>query len=155
MRTPKITATYRNNYRPELTRCPHCHWKLKRWSTLWRKFLSTLAGRIQVLSQCYHCANLNCPAPEAVYRSTEAETLSVPGCSYGIEVIFEVGYQRFWLQRTVQEIHGSLKERVPLSERHVLNLLADFLALVRSGQPAKVAQLHPQWQKLGSLVLST
>jgi hypothetical protein len=22
-------------YRPELTRCPHCHWKVKRGSKLW------------------------------------------------------------------------------------------------------------------------
>ncbi|OGV97534.1 hypothetical protein A2W24_04135 [Microgenomates group bacterium RBG_16_45_19] len=141
-------------YRSELKRCPHCHWKLKRWATLWRKYLSTLAGRFHVFSQGYRCANSDCPEPEAIYRSTEAETLSVPGCSYGIEVIVEVGYQRFWLQRTIQEIHGLLKERVLISERQILNLLAHFLALVRAGQPAKVAQLRAHWQKLGGLVLS-
>jgi hypothetical protein len=80
--------------------------------------------------------------------------LSLPGGSYGIEVIIEVGYQRFWLQRTVQEIHRSLQARVPISERHVLNLLADFLALIRAAQATKVTQLRPRWQKLGGLILS-
>jgi hypothetical protein len=155
MRTAKNNSNLpKRYYRPELNRCPHCQWKLKRWSPLWRKYVATLAGRFHVFSQGYRCANPDCPEPEAIYRSTEAETLSVPGCSYGIDVIVEVGYQRFWLQRTVQEIHGLLKERVPLSERQVLNLLANFLALVRAAQPAKVVQLRPQWQKLGGLVLS-
>jgi hypothetical protein len=155
MRTTKANRNLpKQYYRPNLKRCPHCQWKLKRWSTLWRKYVATLAGRFHIFSQGYRCANPDCPEPEAIYRSPEAETLSVPGCSYGIDVIVEVGYQRFWLQRTVQEIHSSLKVRVPLSERHVLNLLADFLALVRAGQPAKVAQLRSRWQTLGGLVLS-
>jgi hypothetical protein len=35
-----------------------------------------------------------------------------------------------------------------------LNLLANFLALLRAAQPSKVAKLHAQWQALGGLVLS-
>jgi hypothetical protein len=113
-----------------------------------------LEGRFHVFSQGYHCPNPECPKPQTVYRSAEAETLSVPKCSYGIDVMVEVGYQRFWLQRTIQEIHRSLKEHVSISERQVLNLLANFLALLRAAQPAKVAELQTQWQKLGGLVLS-
>jgi hypothetical protein len=116
--------------------------------------LTTLEGRFHVFSQGYRCPNPECPEPQPVYCSAEAGTLSVPKCSYGIDVIVEVGYRRFWLQRTIQEIHRSLKERVPISERQVLNLLANFLALLRAAQPAKVAKLHAQWQKLGGLVLS-
>lgn len=155
MRTAKDNSNLpKRYYRPELKRCPHCQRKLTRWSTLWSKYLSTLAGRFHVFSQGYRCPNPECAKPQAVYRSAEAETLSVPNCSYGIDVIVEVGYQRFWLQRTVQEIHTVLKERTPISERQILNLLANFLALLRAGQPAKVAKLHAQWQKLGGLVLS-
>ena len=155
MRTAKNNSNLpKQYYRPELKRCPHCQWKLKRWYTLWSKYLTTLTGRFQVFSQGYRCSNPECPEPETVYRSAEAETLSVPKCSYGIDVIVEVGYQRFWLQRTVQEIHTSLKERVSISERQVLHLLANFLALLRAAQPAKVARLHPQWQKLDGLVVS-
>jgi hypothetical protein len=155
MRTAKDTRNLpKQYYRPDLKRCPHCQGKLKRWFTLWRKYLFTLTGRFHIFSQGYRCSNPGCPKPETIYRSGEAETLSVPRCSYGVDVIVEVGYQRFWLQRTIPEIHSSLKERVPLSERQVLNLLADFLALVRAAQPAKVAQLRDQWQKLGGLVFS-
>lgn len=155
MRTAKDNRNLpKQYYRPDLKRCPYCQGKLKRCYTLWRKYLVTLKGRFHIFSQGYRCSNAACPKPETIYRSGEAETLSVPGCSYGLDVIVEVGYQRFWLQRTIPEMHSSLTERVALSERQVLNLLADFLALVRAAQPAKVAQLREQWQKLGGLVLS-
>ncbi len=80
--------------------------------------------------------------------------LSVPECSYRIDVIVEVGYQRFWQRRTVQEIHAILKECVAISERQILNLLANFLGLLRAGQAAKIAGLGPEWQELGGMTLA-
>jgi hypothetical protein len=155
MRTVKDNSNLpKRYYRPEQERCPHCQWKLKRCYTLWSKYLTTLEGRLHVFSQGYRCSNPECPEPQTIYRSAEAETLSVPECSYGMDVMVEVGYQRFWLRRTIQEIHRSLEERIPISERQVLNLLANFLALLRAAQPAKVAKLHARWQELGGLVLS-
>lgn len=155
MRTAKDTTNVpKRYYRPEVKRCPHCQWKLKRWYKLWHRYLITMTEQYYVVSHGYHCSNPQCPEPTIVYRSQEAEELSVPGCSYGVDVIVEVGYQRFWLQRTVQEIHTALKEQVSISERQVLHLLANFLALLRAAQPAKVGRLHPQWQKLGGLVVS-
>ncbi len=102
MRTAKDNSTLSNRYyRPEQTRCPHCQWKLKRCHTVWRKYLNSLSGRTQIFSQGYHCQNPACPEPAVVYRSAEAERLSVPHCGYGLDVIVEVGYQRFWSQRTL------------------------------------------------------
>lgn len=155
MRTTKDkTNVPKRYYRPELKHCPYCQWKLKRGSKLWHKYLITLTGRFYVLSFGYHCSNPDCPQPNVVYRSTEAERLSLPECSYGRDVIVEVGYQRFWLHQTVAEIHRTLKACLPISERQILNLLANFLALLRAGQPAKIAQLHEQWRALGGLILS-
>ena len=155
MRTAKDNTTLpKQYYRPPMQRCPHCHWKLKRWCTLWSKYLVTLDGRVHVFSQGYRCSNPACPRPEAVYRSAEALALSLPECSFGVDVVVEAGYQRFWMRRTVLEIHALLKERFPVSERQVLNLLVNFLALLRAAQPAKVTSLLPQWKELGGLILS-
>jgi len=155
MRTIKDqTGIPKRYYRPEIRRCPHCQWKLKRRHKLWHKYLNTLAGRFYVISQGYRCSNPACSAAQVTYRSIAAEMLSVPECSYGIDVMVEVGYQRFWQHRTVQEIHASLRERVAISERQILNLLANFLALLRAGQTAKIAALGSQWQALGGLVLA-
>jgi len=155
MRTAKDNANVpKRYYRPEMKRCPHCQGKLKRGHKLWHKYLVTMTGRFYVISHGYRCSNPDCPEASVVYASQEAEALSLPGCSYGLDVIVEVGYQRFWQQRTVSEIHGHLKKDIPISERQVLNLLANFLALLRAGQETKVAELHPYWHKLGGLVLS-
>jgi len=155
MRTAKDNRNLpKQYYRPERNRCPECHWKLKRCYTLWHKCLSTLAGRVHIFSQGYRCGNPACPKPEVIYRSAEAESLSVPECSYGLDVIVEIGYQRFWFQRTVQEIQQALQAHLSISERQILNLLAHFLALLRAAQTAKIAKLQSDWQKLGGLVLS-
>jgi hypothetical protein len=155
MRTAKDKTNFpKRYYRPEMKRCPHCQWKLKRGSKLWHKYLVTLTGQFYVISFGYHCSNPDCPEPAVVYHSGAAEGLSLPGCSYGVDVIVEVGYQRFWLHRTVAEIHRSLKGCLPISERQILNLLTNFLALLRAGQPAKVAQLQQQWQEGDGLILS-
>jgi len=155
MRTAKNNQNVKTvYYRPDKKCCPYCQWKLKRRHTLWHKYLSTLEGRIHVFSQGYRCSNPDCSEPQKNYRSNEAEMLSVPECSYGIDVIVEVGYQRFWQRRTVQEIHSSLKRCVAISERQILNLLANFLVLLRAGQAAKIARLDPQWQDLGGMTLA-
>jgi hypothetical protein len=155
MRTAKDkTNLPKRYYRPEIKRCPHCQRKLKRGYKLWHKYLNTMTGRLYVTSYGYRCSNPECPEAGEVYHSKEAEALSVPGCSYGLDVIVEVGHQRFWQQRTTSEIHTALKERVAISERQVLNLLVHFLALLRAAQPMQVAALHRQWQKLGGLVLA-
>jgi hypothetical protein len=62
-------------YRPEQEQCPHCQWKMKRRYTLWSKYVTTLEGRLHVLSQGYRCSNPECPEPQTFYRSAEAETL--------------------------------------------------------------------------------
>ena len=88
MRTVKDNSNLsKRYYRPEQERCPHCQLKLKRCYTLWSKYLTTLEGRLHVLSQGYRCSNPECPEPQTIYRSAEAETLSVPECSYGMDVM--------------------------------------------------------------------
>jgi hypothetical protein len=55
-------------------------------------------------------------------------------------LIVKVGYRRFWQHRTVYELHDWLTQSLHLqiSERQVLNLIGDFLALLRAGQEARV-----------------
>ena len=103
-----------------------------------------LAGPVYVTSWGYGCLNPDCPEAEQVYRSDEAERLHLKKRQFGREVIVQVGYHRFWYHQTMYEIHDWLTEDlgVTISPRQVLNLIADFLALLRAAQPAKVrAQL--------------
>jgi len=133
-------------YRPEQQVCPTCgHW-LKRHDIYWRKELIFLSGTEQVTSHSYICENGCCPTAEQRYYSAEAERLHLKHRRYSREVVIHVGYRRFWFHQTIYELHDWLTNDLSLviTERQVLNLIADFLALLKAGQPVKVAQMLPK-----------
>lgn len=103
-----------------------------------------------VTSWAYRCPNPTCPGWPQVYASAEAETLHLKHRRYSRELIVNLGYRRFWQHQTIYELHQWLTEDlgVALTLRHVLNLLADFLALLRAAQPAKIRQKLKQLKEL-------
>ena len=134
----------RRSYRPKQRLCPICHSVLKRSHILWRKRLIFLTGPVDVTSRAYRCPDTTCAGANEEHSSEEAETLHLKHRRFGRDVIVHVGYRRFWYHQTMYEIHDWLTQDLGLtiSERQVLNLIADFLALLRAAQPAKVrAQL--------------
>ena len=88
----------------------------------------------------YRCPSPGCLESEVVHRSAEAEGLHLRKKQFGRDVIVQIGYRRFWYHQTMYEIYEWLTQDLglPISDRQVLNLIADFLALLRAAQPAKV-----------------
>lgn len=128
------------SYRPKRRYCPVCHSILKRSHILWRKRLMLLTGPMDVTSWAYRCSDATCAGASETYASEEAEMLHLKHRRLGRDVVVYVGYHRFWYHRTMYEIHEWLTQDLGLSvsERQVLNLITDFLALLRAAQPAKV-----------------
>ena len=153
MRKAKDNENILNRYyRPAITTCPRCHAPLYRRWTLWDKYLIMLAGRVHVFSLGYSCSRRRCS--RAIYRSDEAEHLSPKGSSFGFDVITQIGWWRFWDHRTLDEIVALLNaKRLPVLRRHILNLIGDFLALLRAAQPAKI-ESHRAYFKRYGLVIS-
>lgn len=134
----------KRSYRPEQRHCPMCRSVLKRSHILWRKRLIFLTGPVDVTSWVYRCSDMTCAGVNEKYSSEKAEILHLKHRRFGRDVIVHVGYRRFWYHQTMYEIHDWLTQDLGLtvSERQVLNLIIDFLALLRAAQPAKVrAQL--------------
>ena len=129
-------------YRPEQRLCPVCRSVLKRSHILWHKRLIFLTGPEDVVSWGYHCPDPTCAGACKIHRSTEAETLHLKYRRYSREVVVNVGYRRFWQHQTMYEIHEWLTHDLGLriSDRQVLNVIGDFLALLRAAQPAKVRE---------------
>jgi hypothetical protein len=129
-------------YRPEVQFCPTCGRLLKRHHILWRKRLFLLSGAVDAVSWGYACANLSCSGAHGMHGSVEAEQLHLKYRRYSRELIIQIGYRRFWQHQTMYEIHQWLSEdlQLPISDRQVLNLIADFLALLRAAQPAKIRE---------------
>ena len=139
-------------YRPTITTCSHCGVPLRRRCTLWHKYLVTLEGRVHTFSLGYSCSRPRCSS--VIYRSVEAEYLSPKGCSFGFDVIVQIGWWRFWDHRTLDEIATLLNAQyLPVSRRHILYLIGDFLALLRAAQPAKIETQRNYFKRHG-LVLS-
>ena len=139
-------------YRPTITTCPRCGAPLRRRWTLWDKYLVTLNGRVHIFSLGYSCSQPRCSP--VIYRSVEAEQLSPKGCSFSFDVIVRIGWWRFWDHRTLDEIATLLNaQHLPVSRRHILYLIGNFLALLRAAQPAKIETQQAYFKRQG-LVLS-
>jgi len=155
-RVPKPSDLPRRYHRPERRLCPECSSILKRHHILWRKSLVLLSGQVYVTSWSYCCPNPGCSAAEMMHRSIEAEQLHLGRGQFGRDVVVQVGYWRFWQHLTVTEIHERLGTLLglPISERQVLNMVGDFLALLRAAQPAKIEALRPQLAARGGLMIA-
>jgi len=119
-------------YRPELTACPHCGAPLHYRHAVWAKPIQFLTGSEHVTNLGFGCPNADCCYSRTVYRSAQAEARQVTGAGYGLDVVVHIGHLRFAEHRTRQEIWDDLHRQhgLQLSERHVQNLLAVYLALL-------------------------
>ena len=77
----------------------------------------------------YNCTNNTCSS-EVVYRSSEAESLSLKYYSFGMDVIIGIGEMRFVGNKTIGEIHTELSKRISISERSVQYLIETYMLLV-------------------------
>jgi hypothetical protein len=119
------------NYRPEMDACLMCSGKLKRSHRLWNKYIIRLCGTIYAVSFGYRCSNENC-CSNLIYRSAEAESLSLKYYSFGLDVIARIGELRFLSNMTLGEIHLELQKRVEISEREIQYLIETYMLLVTS-----------------------
>jgi hypothetical protein len=127
-------------YRPEQRHCPVCHSVLKRDHIVWDKRITFSTGVKRVVSWAYRCQLAGCSNSTTLYRSHEVERLHLKHRRFSRELVVRVGHQRFWQHQTREEMHTWLTQdlKLNISEREVGNLIADFLALLRAAQPAKI-----------------
>ena len=129
-------------YRPEQQVCPICHQFLKRSHIQWRKQILFTKGQEKITSWAYHCANPGCLGRKQFFVSQEAESLHLWHRRYSRELVVKIGYRRFWLHQTMYELFEWLTQdlKLAISEREILNITADFLALLRAGQAIKIGE---------------
>ena len=139
-------------YRPEQYLCPFCHDTLKRHHILWHKSLTFSTGPKKVVSWAYRCPRTDCPGAKVDYRSAKAESLHLKHRSFSRDLIVRIGYRRFWQHQSQTEIYTWLNQdlQLTISARSVVNLMIDFLALLRAGQPAKIRR---QLKQLSTLII--
>ena len=120
-------------FSPEINLCPHCHQQLKRSHIAWEKHLLTLNGTFRVTSYAYRCTNKTCPKPQNLYRSAEAEMLSLKFYQFSLDVIAKIGRLYFKEHQTIDQITQTLK-KLCISRSEVNLLCQVYLALTTANR---------------------
>jgi hypothetical protein len=68
------------------------------------------------------CVNLSCEASPTIMGSVEWRQIAPVSCTYGYDVIAQIGWQRQTMQQSFATIHTDLRERLRISETQVRGL---------------------------------
>lgn len=165
MRKPKQRRAYatppmRRFFRAELTVCPTCQTRLRRYATLSQRTVITLDGPIRLIHRGYRCPNAACETRLRSYRSVAADALALPGFTFGLDIVILVGHLRLTQHQTLDEVHLTLLQRlasfgVSISRREVLYLFDAYALLLRAGTAVtEDAEFREQVQANGGLIIS-
>jgi hypothetical protein len=161
MRTPK---TYQqvspHTFRPEITHCPTCGKRLRRYATVSQRTIVTRTGPLCITHYGYRCPNLACSAPQRSYRSAAADALALPGFTFGLDIIVQIGHLRLAEEQSVERIHQTVGQELrafqqTISRREILYLFDAYCTLLRTAYEP----LHdPVWREQvtvnGGIILS-
>jgi hypothetical protein len=161
MRRPKVyTHLTKRIFRSELTTCLSCGNRLRRYATLSERTVITLDGPIQLTHCGYRCPDATCPTHPRSYRSAAADALALPGFTFGLDFVILVGQLRLAHQRTLDQTHQSVQERLTpldlsISRREVLYLFDAYCTLLRAAHEiADDLTWQAQVRTNGGLILS-
>lgn len=115
---------------PEREECPSCGQRL--WVAYHEhRRVVRLDGVWRLTLRVRRCRNRECAAYHQAYVPEEAGAWALPQAEFGLDIIALVGQLRYREQRSVPQIHRTLRERgVDIAERSVTVLLHRYEELV-------------------------
>jgi hypothetical protein len=121
MRTPKrLYAQQRLVYQPGWPTCPHCGGVLVMCNYLvWDKTVQTLDQVLSVASRPGRCSDETCPGSHMRLLCAQAQSIAIPGSTYGYDVLVRIGWLPYHARATYTEIHRELVSQVRISESHI------------------------------------
>ena len=155
-RAKHLEVKARYIYNPEFEACPHCDEPLRaRPYYQWRKTVQHLDGAVYVVSQTRECVNPQCEHQGQPYTSAAAPMVTVPECTYGLDVIAQIGWWRDREHLNREQIHTRLRERgVQICEREVDHLYARYQVLLGCAERLDVQRLQEVVEERGGLIVS-
>jgi hypothetical protein len=152
----QLEVRARHIYRAEIEVCPHCESCLQeRAYYQWRKTVQQLGGAVYVASRAKECVNVQCEHQRQPYSSAAAQMVTVPECTYGLDVIVQVGWWRDREHLNRKQIHSRLRERgVQICERQVDHLYARYQVLVGCAEQLEMQQWEEVVKERGGLIIS-
>ena len=143
-------------YNPEFKDCPHCNEPLQtRRHYQWRKTVQHLDRAVYVASQARECVNPRCEHQGQPYTSAAGQMVTVPECTYGLDVIAQIGWWRDKEHLNREQIHRRLREHgVQICEREVDHLYARYQVLLGCAERLDVQRLQEIAKDRGGLIIS-
>src|SRR5258707_12298930 len=139
MRKSKVYAQgVKRIMRPEVSHWLEWQRRLQRCVTISQRTVVTLSQVINLVHCGYRCPAAACPGRKQLYRCAQADALALPAFTFGLDIVILVGQLRLREQKTVDEIHRLLIERLAplgqtISRREILFLFEASTALLRAG----------------------
>lgn len=141
-------------YTCELSRCPECQGRLNVVYTSGAKTVQTMAGVLTIAHQPRYCPDSDCARYHVHCKSAQWQQVAPCHCTYGYDVIAQIGWLRQTHYQRYEAIHEALQPRLQISESEVRHLYHDrYLPLLACHERQHLAQLRAVSEQTG-LVLS-
>jgi hypothetical protein len=139
---------------PDIENCPICGQTLKarrNWHS--RKTIQTLNGPLFVAGKSKECVNSACRNYGKRYYAGQVWLYSLPGSTYGLDVLAWIGWQHEHEHRQLVEIQRRLNQRgIAVNERNVGKLYRQFLALLSASSENVQEDLKKTVDEYGGLI---
>lgn len=154
MRTQRVLYSGRGVIYPcELERCPGCNGDMQTAYTSKYKTVQTMHEVLRIGQRTKRCINPECEVCAEIWGSMQWRQIAPVSCTYGYDVIAQIGWQRQTLQQPFAEIHQSLQSHMEISEAQVRALYHDrYLALLACHERQHLGELERVAQQVGLLL---
>lgn len=154
MRTRGIFYTGKGTvYECELEGCPRCGGHMR---VAYPSKFKTVYGMQEVMliaQRAKRCVEAGCEGHGMIYGSQGWRQIAPVSCTYGYDVIAQIGWQRQEAQQSFARIHADLRERVRISESQVRALYHyRYLPLLACHERERMKQLEIVAQRTGLLL---
>ena len=106
-------------YDCEVESCPKCNGPMQVAYTSKYKTVQGMQEVMMIAQRTKRCMSLSCEASPRILGSVEWGQVAPVSCTYGYDVIAQIGWQRQTMQRPFATIHTDLRQRLRISESQV------------------------------------
>jgi len=155
MRTPReYYSTKPIMYTFELKTCPECGGALTIAYVGKPKTVQTMAGVISITHKPKQCRDPNCKCRGVLLKSAQWEQTAPRYCTYGYDVIAQIGWRRQMHYERFEAIHQALQPRLQIGESEVRQLYHErYLPLLACHERQYLKELQAVAERSG-LILS-
>jgi transposase InsO family protein len=103
----------------ELDKCPKCNEPLQIAYTSKSKTVQSMKEVMMIAQRTKRCVNPDCKETPGIIGSVEWRQVAPVSCTYGYDVIAQIGWQRQKMQQPFASIHTDLRQRIRISDSQV------------------------------------